>query len=53
MTWVGDHQPRHVHVFRNGVPVAKWDLELGTEMSGRAPARARRLINELKREGLL
>ena len=29
MTWIGDHSPRHVHVYRDGKLVAKWDLEDG------------------------
>jgi len=27
VTWVGDHPPRHVHVYRDGELVAKWDLD--------------------------
>jgi hypothetical protein len=25
--WVGDHSPRHVHVYRDGKLVVKWDLD--------------------------
>jgi hypothetical protein len=51
--WQGDHEPRHVHVFRDGALVAKWDLERAICMSGRASRRVRNLIGQLKREGLL
>jgi len=27
LSWVGDHAPRHVHVYRDGRQVVKWDLE--------------------------
>ena len=26
-TWKGDHPPRHVHVYRDGRLIVKWDLE--------------------------
>ena len=26
LTWKGDHGPRHVHVYRGGRLVLKWDL---------------------------
>ena len=53
VTWVGDHSPRHVHVFRDGRLVVKWDLERGQAMVGAAPARVRKLLAELVEEGLL
>lgn len=53
MTWVGDHPPRHVHVYRDGKFVVKWDLERGQAMEGAAPARVRKLIADLAVEGLL
>jgi hypothetical protein len=53
VTWLGDHSPRHVHVYRNGVLVVKWDLERWQPMVGRAPARLRRLLEELIDEGVL
>ena len=53
VTWVGDHSPRHVHVYRDRVLVVKWDLENGVAMVGRASARILRLIAQLEAEGLL
>ena len=53
VTWSGDHSPRHVHVYADGRLVVKWDLEHDTEMKGKADARIRRLIAELRREGKL
>jgi hypothetical protein len=27
VTWKGDHSPHHVHAYRDGALVVKWDLE--------------------------
>lgn len=53
ITWIGDHPPRHVHVYRDGKLVVKWDLDDGSPMKGSAPAKVVRLIMELEREGRL
>lgn len=53
VTWKGDHSPRHVHVYRDGVLIVKWDLELGQPMTGKVTRRVRILIEELEREGAL
>ena len=48
-TSVADYSPLHVHVFRDGRLVLKWDLERGRPMQGID----HRLIEELQREGKL
>ena len=53
VTWVGDHSPRHVHVYRDGKLVVRWDLDRGHALSGAAPARVLKLLAELVEEGLL
>ena len=53
LSWKGDHGPRHVHVYRDGKLVVKWDLEHGMPMKGAAGRRILRLITELESEGLL
>jgi len=53
LTWKGDHTPRHVHVYRNGRLVLKWDLENWIPMKGRTSVRLLRLIRELEAEGAL
>lgn len=53
LTWKGDHSPRHVHVYRDGVLVVKWDLEHDVAMDGEITARVCRLIEELREEGRL
>lgn len=53
ITWKGDHSPRHVHVYRDGMLVVKWDLDNNQAMIGTAPRRVRALILELDDEGAL
>ncbi len=53
VTWKGDHSPRHVHVYRDGELVVKWDLENWKAMKGRATSRVLDLIRDLEAEGLL
>jgi hypothetical protein len=53
LTWVGDHTPRHVHVYRDGKLVVKWDLDNRMPMVGEANRRILGLIDELESEGLL
>ena len=53
ITWIGDHAPRHVHVYRDGKLVLKWNLEDHVSMAGRATSRILGLIEMLEEEGLL
>lgn len=50
LTWVGDHSPRHVHVYRNGRLVLKWDLEKQKPMAGTPSSIVIALIRELEAE---
>lgn len=53
ITWKGDHAPRHVHVFKDGHEVLKWNLEDSVAISGKATPRIRKLIDQLVKEGTL
>jgi hypothetical protein len=53
ITWKGDHPPRHVHVYRNGKLLVKWDLDNKKPMKGKASRRVLALIRKLESEGLL
>lgn len=53
VSWIGDHTPRHVHVYRDGTLVVKWDLENRRPMKGEASRRILKLIEELESEGNL
>ncbi len=52
--WIGDHPPRHVHVFRDRKLVAKVELDDDlTLMEGKVNRKLSKLIRELKEEGKL
>jgi hypothetical protein len=53
LTWESDHDPKHVHVYRNGRLVLKWDLENKKAMKGKPTDRVLKLIQELEEEGIL
>jgi len=53
LTWTGDHSPHHVHVYRDGKLVVKWDLDNRKAMKGKATRQVVNLIEELEEEGLL
>lgn len=53
LTWKSDHVPRHVHVYRDGILVVKWDLDTKQPMTGKATRRVRALIDALDSEGAL
>ena len=51
--WKGDHPPRHVHVYRDGKLLVKWDLDNKKAMKGRAMRRIVDLIEKLESEEIL
>ncbi len=53
ITWVGDHPPRHVHVYKDDVLVLKWNLEANVAITGRPTRLLIALIEELVEEGRL
>lgn len=53
LSWKGDHSPRHVHVYRDGKFVLKWDLENGKAMKGKPTRKLLDLLRELEQEGRL
>ena len=53
LTWKGNHGPNHVHVYREGRLIVKWDLENDKAMKGKATRRVIGLIHQLRSEGLL
>lgn len=50
VAWRGDHSPRHVHVYRDGKLVVKWDLDNWQPMRGKATARILKYLRELIEE---
>lgn len=53
ITWVGDHGPYHVHVYRDRELIVKWDLENDLPMKGAASAQVLKYLAELRKEGQL
>jgi hypothetical protein len=53
VTWKGDHSPRHVHVYRDGKLVVKWNLDDRVPMRGRPTRRVLQLIADLERDGII
>jgi hypothetical protein len=51
--WLGDHAPKHVHVYRDRRLIVKWDLDNGKPMKGNASKQIIELIQELVKEGLI
>lgn len=53
VTWSGDHDPRHVHVYRGSRLVLKWDLDRWRPMKGTPDRRVLAHLAALRKEGLL
>jgi hypothetical protein len=53
VTWKGDHGPWHVHVFRDGRLILKFNLEAMVPMYGEVSRRILKTIKALMKEGLL
>jgi hypothetical protein len=53
VAWVGDHAPRHVHVYKDRRLIVKWDLENQRAMRGRATRRILEHLRSLEEEALL
>jgi len=52
ITWKGDHD-HHVHVYKDGRFIVKWDLENWLPMAGKTTKRIEDLLRELRAEGKL
>ena len=50
---MGDHSPRHVHVFKDGKLLVKWDLDNWLPMKGSASRKVLRELEKLREEGRL
>ena len=51
LSWIGDHSPKHVHVYMNGKLIVKWDIENNMAMKGSATRAILKYIEELIQEG--
>jgi hypothetical protein len=48
--WKGDHPPRHVHIYRDGKLVVKWDLDNQKVMNGEASKKSSNSSESLRRK---
>jgi hypothetical protein len=53
VSWIGDHSPRHVHIFKDQKCIAKYDLEKMKLISGTINSRVLNFIKELISQGKL
>lgn len=53
ITWKGDHDPKHVHVYRNGKEILKWNLENQAIIRGKLTRKIKQIIHDLVEEGKL
>lgn len=51
LSWKGDHSPRHVHAYRAGKLILKWDLDNEQAMKGSPSRQILDIIAELESEG--
>lgn len=52
--WIGDHPPRHVHVFKDSKFIAKIELDKElTCMEGKTSRKLLKVLKSLIQEGLL
>ena len=45
--WIGDHEPKHVHIYRDDRQVAKVEVPGMLVLSGRLNKKLRRILREL------
>lgn len=51
--WMGDHPPRHVHVFRDGKEIAKVKVPSLGLLSGKMNRKLRKILMKLMEEKIL
>jgi len=51
--WIGDHTPKHVHVYRNGVLVAKVEIPGLLVLSGTMTRQLGTMLEQLIEEKLI
>jgi hypothetical protein len=52
MWHVADHLPVHIHVYKGRRLVCRWRLLDELELSGRASAKLKKIISQLRNEGV-
>lgn len=51
--WMGDHDPKHIHVYEHGKEVAKIQIPGLIILSGKLNKKLKRILKQLMQEGRL
>ena len=51
--WIGDHTPKHLHVYRDGVLIAKVEMPGVLVLSGKVNRKLKKIFEQLVTEKLL
>ena len=51
--WMGDHWPKHVHVYKDGKEVAKIQVPEMRVLTGQWNKKLKKILSELLKKGLL
>lgn len=51
--WIGDHEPKHVHIYKNGKEIAKVRIPEGVVLTGRLNKKLKNILQDLLKEGKL
>jgi len=49
--WIGNHLPKHVHIYKGGKEVVKVELPGFTVLKGKMSAKLKKILMELIKEG--
>ena len=51
--WIGDHEPKHVHIYKEGKEIAKVQVPGVIILTGSMNKRLRKILKDLVEEGLI
>jgi hypothetical protein len=52
-SWIGDHLPKHVHIYKNGRLVAKVEIPSFLVLEGSVNRQLKTILASLRKDGLL
>lgn len=51
--WIGDHEPKHVHIYKDGKEIAKVRIPERIILTGRLNKKLKNILHDLLKEGKL
>lgn len=51
--WMGDHLPKHLHVYENGKEIAKIRIPEMRVMTGKISKKLKKILNQLLKEKII